>query len=527
MRAVDLYAGVGGWSLGLGMAGVEVVASYEWWHEANLTNLKNNRHQTNEVNIRSLDAASVPKVDIVVGSPPCTHFSLANRGGKGNILEGLKDVEKFLEVVEAVRPRFWALENVPRLAAIFQSEINQGGVLHRFARLNPSVAILDCSEWGVPQRRKRAIIGNFDLDLLLSYRSSCRTVTLGQVLSSLGSEPAVDPVYGIQAPRSVLVDHLKEEPLSEEEERLNRDAKANHPVYNGMAFPDEVSRPSRTVTATCTRVSRESIVVSDGGSFRRLTLRERACLQSFPISYQFYGTSNSQKQKMIGNALPPLIAYYIANAMMGSSPSAVPSPSESIGKFAPPEDAPPLTKPDRSSVRHGPQRKFRAAVPGLRFKSGVRFELSNEFKRNRPQWRVRFFYGDSKNRREVILDGDLIKSMEATPGVRKSVALASKVIVESGGMLNGADPQMLQKRWTHGCEGYAHPHDLVDSIGSMVSSFLEKDGCVHAESCLNSLLSSWGMPTGHRKLAQNARSVFAGMIMGSLVNDILIAGEGK
>ena len=319
LKAVDLYSGVGGWSLGLRMAGIDVVASYEWWPFANLTNSKNNGHSTVEMDIRSMDPSSVPKVDVVVGSPPCTHFSLANRGGKGDILEGLKDVEKFLEVVDRVRPSFWALENVPRLAAIFQREMNQGGVLHRFAHLDPFVSVLDASEWGAPQRRKRAIIGRFDLDLLLSYRALAAPRTLGDVLSALSAEPPRDPLYGLVMRPGDLTETAREEPLSSEEIRLNGDAKANHPVYNGMKFPDDPSRPSRTVTATCTRVSRESIVVPDGEGFRRLTLRERACLQSFPATYQFYAPSNSLKQKMVGNAVPPLLTYHIAHAMMGTS----------------------------------------------------------------------------------------------------------------------------------------------------------------------------------------------------------------
>lgn len=527
MRAVDLYAGVGGWSLGLGMAGVEVVASYEWWREANLTNLKNNGHPSHEVDIRFLEAKSVPEVDIVVGSPPCTHFSLANRGGKGNVLEGLKDVEKFLEVVAAVKPRFWAMENVPRLAEIFQSEINQGGSLHRFARLNPSVAVLDCSEWGVPQRRKRAIIGNFDLDLLLSYRSSCRSVSLGHVLSSLSSDPAVDPVYGIKLAGGELVDHAREEPLSKEEERINRDAKVNHPIYNGMSFPDDTARPSRTVTATCTRVSRESIVVAEGASFRRLTLRERASIQSFPISYQFYGTSHNNKQKMIGNALPPLVAYYIANAMLGVAPSVVQAPGDAIKNFNPPVDAPPCTRPDRTKSRHGAERKFRASIPALRFKSGVRFELSNEFHKGRPEWRVRFFYGDSKNRHEVDLDDKLVAKMEQTPGVRASVAKASGLICELGGLLNNSDSRRIQKRWTHECDDYVHPHELVDSIDRIARTFVEKDGCDPADSCVGGLLDLWGRLPGHKKIEQNAKCVFAGLVVGSLANEIFKAGQSS
>lgn len=512
--------------MGLGIAGIEVVASYEWWPEANLTNSRNNRHEAVEADIRSLDFSALPKVDVIVGSPPCTHFSLANRGGKGNILEGLKDVESFLEAVRVVRPRFWALENVPRLAAILQSEINQGGVLHRFAGLNPKVAVVDCSEWGVPQRRKRAIIGNFDLDLLLSYRSS-RLTRLGEVVSSLASDPVVDPVFGLRVAAADVTDHDRESDLSKEEERLNRDAKENHPVYNGMSFPDDISRPSRTVTATCTRVSRESIVISDGGGFRRLTLRERASLQSFPVTYRFYGSTHSNKQKMIGNALPPLLAYHIAHSMLGTPSSALPPPSDAIGGFVPPSDEPPRTNPDRLASQHGSERKFRACVPGLRFKSGTRFELSNSFSGSRPSWRIKFFFGDSKRVSDVELGAELISNMEATPGVRTSVARANNAIVESGGVLNRCDPAKLQRVWSHRKEEYAGPHDLVDSVGEAVRRFIEKDGCDLAASCVGSLVESWGSPPGCKKLLRNARGVFAGLVVCSLVNEILASADSR
>ena len=518
MRAVDLYAGVGGWSLGLGMAGVEVVASYEWWDEANLTNHRNNRHPAHCIDIRSLDPASVPRAEIVVGSPPCTQFSLANRGGKGDILEGLKDVEKFLEVVDHVRPAFWALENVPRLAPILQSEMNQGGSLHRFAHLNPVVAVLDCSEWGVPQRRKRAIVGNFDLDLLLSYRSLRPSVSLGDVLRSLSSDPVLDPVYGVSLDPSLLFDHLREEPFSREEERLNRDAKTSHPVYNGMSFPDDLSRPSRTVTATCTRVSRESIVVPDGNRFRRPTIRERACLQSFPINYQFYGRTHSAKQKMVGNAIPPLLTYHIAHSMLGTRPADIPSPKDAIASFSSPAASPESTKPDRSKPSFQADRKFRASVPGLRFKSGTRFELSNSFDSGRADWSLKFFYGDSKRVGEVLLDESLLDEMRRVAGAAPSVHLASEVVAEKGAMIEGCDSKGLQAAWTHSKGDNPHPHDLLDVVAEVARVFMLRDGCASAMECVSAVMQSRGNPPGTKKVLRNSREVFAGMIVCSLVN---------
>ena len=525
LKAVDLYSGVGGWSLGLRMAGIDVVASYEWWPFANLTNSKNNGHSTVEMDIRSMDPSSVPKVDVVVGSPPCTHFSLANRGGKGDILEGLKDVEKFLEVVDRVRPSFWALENVPRLAAIFQREMNQGGVLHRFAHLDPFVSVLDASEWGAPQRRKRAIIGRFDLDLLLSYRALAAPRTLGDVLSALSAEPPRDPLYGLVMRPGDLTETAREEPLSSEEIRLNGDAKANHPVYNGMKFPDDPSRPSRTVTATCTRVSRESIVVPDGEGFRRLTLRERACLQSFPATYQFYAPSNSLKQKMVGNAVPPLLTYHIAHAMMGTSTADLLKPRDSFAAFVLPVDAAPATKPDRPSRSYPADRRFKACVPGLRFKSGMRFELSNSFHKGGASWRVRFFYGGSGKVREVVLDGKLLANARKFFGSGSPESNALNAIVESGGVVDSLDPNALQRVWSGREEKGPHPHALADSVGRAAALFVERDDGSFSDGFVSSLMESEGNPPGHAKVLRNAKAVFAGLVVGSLVNTHLAEAE--
>lgn len=309
-RAIDLYSGIGGWSLGLRLAGIEIVASYEWWDKANQTNYRNNRHSATQVDIRQLPLEDFPRhIDIVVGSPPCTQFSFANRGGSGDIEDGLKDITKFLSVVRYIGPRFWAMENVPRVAQIVREELRRGGKLEQFVDLNADIHVVDMCEWGLPQRRRRCIVGNFDFDLLNQYRDKTVKTTLGDVIDSLSSRDVTDPIYGLRIPADELKDHIIEEFLSSEEERMNREMKTYHPVYNNMSFPDPLNNTARTITATCTRVSRESIIIDapeKKGRYRRLSVRERGCLQGFPITFQFFGDSYAQKLKMIGNAIPPL-----------------------------------------------------------------------------------------------------------------------------------------------------------------------------------------------------------------------------
>jgi DNA (cytosine-5)-methyltransferase 1 len=521
MKAIDFYSGIGGWSLGLKMAGIEVVSSYEWWGKANLTNFNNNRHKAESLDIRTFDPATAPKVDVVVGSPPCTHFSLANRGGKGNISEGLKDVEKFLEIVAALKPRFWAMENVPRLASIVCRELNQGGSLHRFCPLDPTLVVVDSSEWGVPQRRQRCIIGNFDFDRLMAFRDETPSRTLGGVLKALSSDPVIDPIYGTKCPRADLVDHEEEAPFSPEEQRLNKDLKTYHPVYNNMSFPDSLEKPARTVTATSTRVSRESIVVETPRGFRRPTLRESACLQSFPINYQFFGDSHAQKLKMIGNAVPPLLTFYIAHAMLGTEPSDLPKPSEAISNFAPPTAVPIQTKPEKVGCCYAPDRKFRSAIPNLRFKSGMRFELGNSFERIIPEWRIKFFFGGSKKIQEIPLGTDLLDEIRLVRGGKACVAKAMKSIVESGDIVNSLNATNLQDAWIHKSDDFIHPHDLVDAIGRAVALFMDRDSSKMSSSVVSGIMSSRHNPPGFQKVERYAPAVFAGFLVGSLINEML------
>lgn len=521
LRAIDFYSGVGGWSLGLHLAGIEVVASYEWWNKANETNLKNNCHQTIECDIRLLDIQTVPQnVDIIVGSPPCTQFSFSNRGGSGDIADGLKDVEKFLAIVDHVSPKLWAMENVPRVASIFEKEIAPGGLLAKYAHLNPTVLIADASDWGVPQKRKRCIIGNFDFELLLSFRQQEERKTLGTVVDSLSSRLVSDPIYGTRLDRQMLTDHEMEARLSWEEERMNREMKTFHPVYNNMPFPDPMNLPARTVTAVCTRVSRESIVIKDrdnNGEFRRLTLRERACLQGFPINYQFYGKSYSQKLRMIGNALPPPLAYFIAQAMKGARADQVPSLASVIHRFNPPVCRPVETRPEQPGEDYPPNRRFRAAIPNLRFKSGVRFDFSNNFDKDGIVWRVRFFFGSSKNITEVPLEKSLLQILLKAVGEMSGLA---DCIAKADNLGRVIDPLNLQERWSRRSENGHHPYEVVDHLGKitweLISIFDSQTPII--SSAVSKGLRQFNGRTGFDKILRNSTAIFAGLLVGAAFN---------
>lgn len=532
MRAIDLYSGVGGWSLGLALAGIEVVSSYEKFEPANLTNRKNNGHDTVNADIRALDFLTLPaEIDLVVGSPPCTQFSFSNRGGGGDLADGLKDIRCFLSVVDHLNPSFWAMENVPRIADIVTREMRPGGELEDFAHLDAKVAVVNMEDWGLPQRRKRCVVGNFDLDLLASYAKGIRKRTLGEIVRSLSQEMVIDPLYGLSMPRSEVVDHVKEAPLNEEESRVNCASKVSHPVYNAMPFPDPLDRSARTITATCTRVSRESIVISDPASpatFRRLTLRERAMLQGFPLSFQFFGSSHGQKATMIGNAVPPLFAYYVANACQAVAVDDLEPLERAVARFAPTLEIPPITRVDLAGGRYRADRTFRLAIPGFNFKSGVRFELSNKKRSEFPAWGVTFYFGSSKDIRSLELTGQTFRtavtSLPTTTGERVSAVAAA--LAEQ---VRAADIKRMQDVWTRRGPGGTRPFDFIDKLASYASEIesivneLDQDQKVLTLAQI--LRSEYGdaaaqLP-GLMKLVRLAPSIIAGTIMGALVNSVL------
>src|SRR5207249_6456460 len=148
----------------------------------------------------------------------------------------------------------------------------------------------------------------------------------------------------------------------------------------------------------------------------RVTLRERASLQGFPITFQLAGRTYSDRLKMIGNAIPPLFVYYMGSSMTGRTANEV-SPQRQLGLASgSPAPLPDEIKPRARKPSYPDNRRFRAVVPGLRFGSGVRFELVNNVDDSGVSWRVDFYFGTSKSIQSLELSGPLVvRSLSALP----------------------------------------------------------------------------------------------------------------
>lgn len=516
--AIDLYSGIGGWTLGMKLSGIENEASFEWWNEANQTHNLNFGTNHKEINIRKIDVQNDlnfdKKIDFVVGSPPCTQFSLANRGGNGDIQDGLVDVYKFLETVEFLKPRYWAMENVPRVAKILEQELANGS-LQKFKYLVKVIKVVDSADYGTPQNRKRMIAGDFPDDLFDSYKAKINQVTLGDVLKSLTPDTITDPNYGYQIAKDGVTELEKEVDLTVDEERMNRDAKTYHPIYNKMAFPDKMDRPSRTITATCTRVSRESIIIPSDNSYRRLNVRERGVLQGFPITYQFYGRTLNSKFKMIGNAVPPILTYYIFQSMLEISASEVKSPKQSDYVHKKPSLKAYKSNLGLPKKKYPSNRKFQFSVPNLRYGSGVRFELSNNPKSVPNDWSFKFYFGNSKNIKQIPLDQSIEKALSPILNTQRNEIFtqsADQILEE----YESFSSKRLQEIWTSMDDSF-QVFEFLDKVGSCIDRIMnEADLQGFNSSLVESIVSE-----SNKKLDQNKESILSGFYFLSNLNQKL------
>lgn len=531
MKAIDLYSGIGGWTLGFKMAGVSVEASYEWWKDANGTHNKNFRSGHAESDIRKLKLEDLPNpedIDFVLGSPPCTQFSYANRGGNGDIADGMIDIVKFLEVVEYIQPKYWAMENVPRVAKILEREIQEGGSLSRFRYLFNDIKVYDSSDFGVPQKRKRMIAGNLPFELLDSYKALTPKLTMGDVLEALNKNEVIDPVYNTVLSQEELTDHVKESPLSAEEARLNGDSKSYHAVYNAMSFPDQWDRPSRTITALCTRVSRESIIIKDHqGDLRRLTVRERGCLQSFPINYQYYSSSYGGKLKMIGNAVPPVLTFYIAQSMLETPVEKLVLPKNANNPIETHEEFPVIHNPDNKGAKYSWSRSFWLAIPNLRFGSGVRFELRNyhDKRDESTSWKMNFLYGNSKNIVEKELNNNLFIGIAEIVN-SLNISAFNQVTENMIAYCESIDVEGLQRNWTNKDKARVSPIEVIDQLGLFADQMIEilskkKLSSDLFKSYLEDELMNAKGKMDNKKLLDDPLKVFVGMLIGTCLNSVI------
>ncbi|KAB1184768.1 MULTISPECIES: DNA cytosine methyltransferase [Haloferax] len=331
--AVDLFCGGGGFSEGLRQAGFDITHAVDIESKACATyRLNHPDAEVIEADVLDTEPEDLPNdIDLLFGSPPCTEFSWAKSGGGGDIEAGMKLVKRFLYFVVELDPDYWIMENVPRLDNYLPETVEYEDIpwLDREGTLEIEKHVLACNEYGASQRRNRLFSGQFPVP----ESDTSRVLSFGEVREHFprpvhgptDDATIADPIYDeLSLPESELTDHFYNSHLTNREAEEIRVRKEDHSFYGKMQFPDDPDVPSRTVLATNRRVARETLVMEEADApeglsrFRKPTIREIATIQGFPITYQFTGTSQAQKWRRVGDAVPVPTAFRIGQALRES-----------------------------------------------------------------------------------------------------------------------------------------------------------------------------------------------------------------
>lgn len=314
VRVVSLFCGCGGMDLGI-LGGFDFLSTnyprtifdivYAVDNDKYCTQIYNDnfKHKCEIKDVRSIEPQNIPDFDVLIGGFPCQSFSISAQNPPRL---GYKDEKGMLffemvKILKARKPRIFIAENVKGLLSankgkafpMIITEFENAGYVVTYKLLN-------AYDYGVPQKRERIIIVGFRDDADIAKFHFPVTVKMSE--------------------RRVLGDVIMGD--SNKDENLFFSDKA---VAGMMAVREKMNKgrvmklgdPCNTVSAHLAKVSLNSTdpVFMVDKRYRRFSTREAARIQSFPDSFKLDSVSQIRQYKAIGNAVPPVMMWHIANSL--------------------------------------------------------------------------------------------------------------------------------------------------------------------------------------------------------------------
>lgn len=390
-KYIDIFAGCGGLSLGLHNAGWKGIFAIEKNSDAfktlkfNLIDkkrhftwvewLEQSNHDINVVIEKHKDELQKlsGKIPLVVGGPPCQGFSMAGQRKKNDIRNKL--VNSYIEFIKLVRPEYLFFENVHGFTVGFRAKNNTKSkpmssyIVEELKKIGYNVhsEVLDTSDFGIPQKRKRFILlgslkkesKNFfeilegqkeefleakKLNISISVEEA-----IGDLLYQNKKIPCPDSkgffsgTYGVA--NSNYQKYMRKDIKKNSNPDSHRFAKHKKETIELFEIMQQVCDHGKRLSTKNTNLpgfKRRGITIlvsskpcntitSHPDDYlhylepRILTVRECARIQSFPDWFEFKGkyTTGGELRKsdvprytQVGNAIPPLFAEQVGQALI-------------------------------------------------------------------------------------------------------------------------------------------------------------------------------------------------------------------
>lgn len=347
-KVLDLFCGCGGISEGYALAGFEIIGGIDFNKYAAITfkhNFKNAK--VHNIDITTFSNSQIEEdygdVDVIVGGPPCQGFSSANRWQKEKEDPRNKLFFEYIRFVQKIHPKIIMIENVRGLLTR-----DSGYAIKRIKEIlgaeeyNITYRVLDASDYGVPQNRKRAIIVGvqkkykdifFDFDKIKKQEKTTVEDAIGELYVFEQSEANVKTITTLadtplrkflRTKDNTILDQDIVYPAQKVQDRIKHVPQGGNwkDVPSELWPTDRQNRHSSAYKRLDPKTQSCTIDTGNAHSnyfhpiYHRIpTIRESARLQSFPDSFEFQGPRGS-KYRQVGNAVPPLLAKAIAEVIM-------------------------------------------------------------------------------------------------------------------------------------------------------------------------------------------------------------------
>ncbi|SNZ12113.1 DNA (cytosine-5)-methyltransferase 1 [Natronoarchaeum philippinense] len=337
---VDLFSGAGGFSLGFDQperleglgnldyseigfnsGGFSTDLAIDNYEEATETFSKNFDCPVICADVENIQAyPGWGNTDVVIGGPPCQGFSNLNSVKTEKLSDDRNGLwEVFLEAVDEIRPKVFVIENVSRflrsaegLAAVEKAEE---------LGYNTIVDVLNAANYGVPQRRERGfIIGSRIGTPFLPAATDQETRTVRDAIGDLPQKPTDENLHETRNFSKLQRDRMRYVAEGENRYQIPRyllpDCWKDYEGSGTDLFGRlEWSEPSVTIRTSFHKPMKGRHLYPESFVPRTLTLREGARLQTFPDNFEFGTNYQVHRARLIGNAVPPKLAYHIALAV--------------------------------------------------------------------------------------------------------------------------------------------------------------------------------------------------------------------
>ena len=310
LSVVSLFSGAGGLDLGFKKAGFNIIYANEYdktiW---NTFNYNFPKLTLDKRNIKDILSSDIPNAVGIIGGPPCQSWSEAGSRGGINDSRG-KLFFEYIRIIKDKKPMFFVAENVAGLLHKRNNDSFQL-ILQSFKDIgyNIQYQLLNASDYGVPQDRKRVFIVGFLNNIVFQFpQKHINKITLKDTIFDL--KDTAKPY------NKLILDSNNNEyyegSFSSMIMSRNRVRAWNEQSFTIQAGGRHAPLHPQAPKMKCIEKDRYIFENGQEHNYRRLSVRECARVQSFPDDFHFSYDNILDGYKMVGNAVPVNLSNAIA-----------------------------------------------------------------------------------------------------------------------------------------------------------------------------------------------------------------------